>query len=69
MAIYEYKCAVCRHTDELEVPIKDSKSILECPLCRVFAFKRQISKSTFSLKGGGWYADGYSTKTSKNSES
>lgn len=69
MAIYEYECVVCRHADEIECAIKDSKPVLECPICHVIAFKRQISRSTFALKGSGWYADGYSSKSTKDSES
>ncbi len=65
MAIYDYACPVCQHEAEVEMPISQSKSTMECPNCKVFSFKRQVSKSTFSLKGGGWYADGYSSVTKK----
>ena len=34
---------------------------IECPICNNTA-KRIISLSSFELKGGGWYKDGYGTK-------
>lgn len=37
----------------------------KCPKCGKIA-KRIISQTSFTLKGGGWYKDGYSTKASTN---
>ena len=34
---------------------------IECPVCNNTA-KRIISLSSFELKGGGWYKDGYGSK-------
>ena len=30
-----------------------------CPHCRSRRVKRLISRTSFALRGGGWYADGY----------
>jgi predicted nucleic acid-binding Zn ribbon protein len=32
----------------------------ECPECGASEVKKQVSAAAFSLKGGGWYKDGYS---------
>ena len=59
MPIYEYKCDVCTHIEE-QIQRHDVDEI-ECPVCNNTA-KRIISLSSFELKGGGWYKDGYGTK-------
>jgi len=33
-----------------------------CPSCREPRLERLISASAFTLKGSGWYADGYGAK-------
>lgn len=38
----------------------------ECPDCSG-PVKKLVSKSSFQLKGGGWYADGYSGKAGDGS--
>lgn len=61
MPTYEYACSACAHEWELEQSIKDD-AIKECPSCHEQTAKRQISRGTgFILKGGGWYADLYSS--------
>jgi len=59
MPIYEYKCEVCTNVEE-QIQKHDVDEI-ECPVCNNTA-KRIISLSSFELKGGGWYKDGYGTK-------
>ena len=59
MPIYEYKCEVCTNIEE-QIQRHDVDEI-ECPVCNNTA-KRIISLSSFELKGGGWYKDGYDTK-------
>ena len=59
MPIYEYKCDVCTNIEE-QIQRHDVDEI-ECPVCNNTA-KRIISLSSFELKGGGWYKDGYGTK-------
>jgi putative FmdB family regulatory protein len=57
MPLYEYECSAChKHTEKIQ-KFSDPE-ITTCPLCGG-ALKRVISAPAFSLKGGGWYADGY----------
>lgn len=57
MALYEYECAKCG-VMELSHPMSDP-ALTTCPKCQGKSFQRLISKSSFTLKGGGWYAQGY----------
>ena len=60
MPTYEYVCTGCEN--EWEEVQKISEAALEvCPKCRKSTAKRQISGGSFILKGGGWYADLYSS--------
>jgi putative FmdB family regulatory protein len=57
MPIYEYECEKCHKIIEAwqnmtEAPLTD------CPQCDG-SLHKLISTSSFQLKGGGWYADGY----------
>jgi len=59
MPTYEYRCTSCKR--KFEVFQKISEPPLEkCPHCGEKA-KRLISQGAFSLKGSGWYKDGYSS--------
>ncbi len=60
MPIYEYQCRKCG-TFEHSQSIKD-KPLSKCPQCRS-AVTKLVSASSFHLKGGGWYPDGYAKKT------
>jgi putative FmdB family regulatory protein len=63
MPTYEYACSSCKNAWELEQSIKDD-AITECPACHQATAKRQISRGGgFILKGGGWYADAYSSSS------
>ncbi|RLA16571.1 MAG: zinc ribbon domain-containing protein [Gammaproteobacteria bacterium] len=57
MPIYEYECKFCEKVFEVQQRMAD-KPVDTCPDCGE-AVKKLISKSSFQLKGGGWYADGY----------
>jgi putative FmdB family regulatory protein len=60
MPTYEYLCTSCGN--EFEEMQKISEPALEvCPKCGKHTAKRQISAGNFILKGGGWYADLYSS--------
>jgi putative FmdB family regulatory protein len=60
---YEYTCLECRHNWETEQSIKD-EPLKECPSCAKLSAKRLVSGGMgFELKGGGWYADGYSSSS------
>lgn len=64
MPTYEYACLICSGSFEIQQSIKAEKGA-ECPLCKTFCYNRLISTGTnFSLKGGGWYKDLYSSKKS-----
>lgn len=57
MPLYEYECTAChKHTEKIQ-KFSDPE-ITICPHCGG-ELKRVISAPAFSLKGGGWYADGY----------
>jgi len=68
MPIYEYCCQKCDHEFEVEQRITD-EPIKKCPSCRSQKAKRLISKTSFVLKGGGWYNDLYSSTGSSDSAS
>lgn len=63
MPIYEYQCGACGHRFEewqkiTEAPVKT------CPKCKAKKVERLISATSFTLKGGGWYSDLYSSSKS-----
>ncbi|MCF6186628.1 MAG: zinc ribbon domain-containing protein [Desulfobulbaceae bacterium] len=58
MPVYEYECPQCEKVHEVQQKMTD-KPLSTCPECGG-EVKKLISVSSFQLKGGGWYADGYS---------
>jgi len=54
--IYEYTCPRCGDFEHLQTV--SAKALARCPNCRSKVTKL-VSASSFRLKGGGWYADGY----------
>jgi putative FmdB family regulatory protein len=63
MPIYEYQCEKCEHEFEREQRITDPP-VKTCPKCRSRRVKKLISRTSFVLKGGGWYSDLYSSAKS-----
>lgn len=63
MPVYEYECPACDKVIEVQQRITDDP-LSTCPDCGG-EVKKLVSMSSFQLKGGGWYSDGYSS-TSKN---
>jgi putative FmdB family regulatory protein len=61
MPIYEYRCPKCSKVHELRQNLYDTDA-RKCPECSE-PMQKPISKSSFQLKVGGWYADGYCRKT------
>ncbi|MBI1910194.1 MAG: zinc ribbon domain-containing protein [Deltaproteobacteria bacterium] len=66
MPVYEYKCAQCSQTFEISHKISD-KPVQKCGRCGG-RLERLISQTSFSLKGSGWYKDGYATPVEKKVE-
>jgi len=60
MPTYEYVCKACDHEFEKEQRISDAP-LKTCPRCKAKQVKRLISRTSFHLKGGGWYSDLYSS--------
>ena len=58
MPLYEYKCNNCKKVFERLNNIYDNSDEF-CPVCGSVSHKI-LSHSSFVLKGGGWYASGYS---------
>ena len=64
MPIYEYCCEDCRQIfEEWQKDFQDRDKV--CPVCGGTS-QRLISNTSFVLKGGGWYASGYSKSSGGN---
>ena len=61
MPTYEYQCSK-GHQFEVEQSMSEPP-LKRCRVCRSKA-RRLISASSFILKGGGWYSDGYGSSKS-----
>ncbi len=78
MPIYEYHCEKCDRILEVNQRISDAP-LTTCPSCEdPGSLRKLISRSSFHLKGGGWYTtdyaragakDGGSSKSEPSSES
>jgi len=67
MPIYEYCCNVCNIPFELRQKFSDPPAD-RCPKCGGNV-RKLVSAVSFSLKGAGWFGDGYGAKAeSTNSE-
>jgi putative FmdB family regulatory protein len=66
MPLYEYKCEACGEVTEVLQKFSD-EPLAKCPHCsgRV---KKLISRSSFQLKGSGWYLTDYARKNSPHHE-
>ncbi len=60
MPIYEYLCEGCGLITEVIQKVSDP-SPTSCPECGSKKIAKLVSRSAFQLKGGGWYADLYSS--------
>ena len=64
MALYEYRCAKCKRTVEIQMKIGDEAAPLCCEEdCGSIPMQRILSAGSFHLIGGGWASDGYSKKS------
>src|SRR5205823_1357564 len=59
MPVYEYKCKACQREFEYQQRMSDPEKTV-CEACGG-ELERLISRTAFSLKGGGWYKDLYSS--------
>ena len=59
MPVYEYECQACEKVLEVQQRMSDDP-LTNCPDCQG-PVKKLMSMSSFHLKGGGWYSDGYAT--------
>ncbi len=66
MPVYEYECKACDKIFEVQQRMADNP-LKTCPECEG-EVKKLMSMSSFQLKGGGWYADGYSSSNGKAKE-
>ncbi len=67
MPIYEYHCLSCKKDHEIIQKFSDPPLAI-CPACGG-KLEKKLSLSSFQLKGGGWYKEGYaSTPPPKKTE-
>jgi len=67
MPIYEYECTKCGEIEEVIQKFSD-KPINKCRFCSGKLHKL-ISHNSFQLKGSGWYATDYSSRSQNSSSS
>jgi putative FmdB family regulatory protein len=67
MPLYEYQCQDCQNIHEVQHRMSENGPT-DCPGCGCSALKRIISRTAFTLKGGGWYTDGYTSATADSSK-
>lgn len=65
MPIYEYECTKCGKIEEALQKFSD-KPLTKCKHCSG-RLTKLVSHSTFHLKGSGWYATDYASKSKDSS--
>ncbi|MCB9746344.1 MAG: zinc ribbon domain-containing protein [Alphaproteobacteria bacterium] len=68
MPIYEYRCPDCGHEFE-QMRSMSAPPLTECPQCAQNNVRKLISRTSFQLKGGGWYSDHYGLKGGSSTSS
>lgn len=63
MPIYEYRCEACGQSQEAIQRMSDAPLKL-CASCGAEALQRVMSRTSFVLKGSGWYATDYKSSAS-----
>jgi putative FmdB family regulatory protein len=58
--IYEYLCERCGRLTEVMQKLRD-RPPATCPGCGSKRLTKLVSRTAFQLKGGGWYADLYTS--------
>lgn len=64
MPTYEYHCDACGLDFERDQRITEDP-LKTCPSCKARKARRLISRTSFVLKGSGWYSDLYSSKSAE----
>lgn len=61
MPIYEYRCASCEKSEEILQKVNEAPPEA-CSYCHTKgSMHKQVSNTSFQLKGGGWYKDLYAS--------
>jgi len=58
MPLFDFKCTECDYVTDLIVAYEDRKIHMDCPECdkkNTLRYTNKIHKSSFQLKGTGWY--------------
>jgi putative FmdB family regulatory protein len=63
MPLYEYRCEKCGRVTEVLQKVGD-RPLRRCEICSG-KLEKLISRTSFQLKGGGWYAQGYGDGSKK----
>ncbi len=66
MPVYEYECLSCGKIHEISQRFNDDP-LIECPDCKG-NLKKLISRTSFVLKGSGWYKTDYASNNGKKKE-
>ena len=69
MPMFAQRCVVCDHRFEVLVSPRAIEADQPCPACGEPKTIRMISRSSFTLRGGGWAKDGYGSASSGKGES
>ncbi len=64
MPIYEYRCTKCEDLIEVLQKIND-RPLRKCKKCSG-RLEKQVSRTAFQLKGGGWFSSGYTKSSGKS---
>jgi putative FmdB family regulatory protein len=68
MPIYEYECRQCHEVSDTLQKVGDPAPAT-CPRCGAQnTLARLVSRTSFVLKGGGWYSDLYASSSAKKPE-
>ena len=69
MPLYSYRCNVCQTTIEVIAKMSDPPP-QTCEACGVDGqMTKLLSRTSFKLKGGGWYSQGYEGMSNRQGES
>ena len=58
MPIYEFQCETCSNVFSQTMKMSDPHPDT-CPSCGKQTVRKIMSRTSFLLKGSGWYSDGY----------